>query len=116
MWDRTDDRVTASFNIHSTFIQHQRLTFINHESAQVGGFSPEVEEGGRRERDDINLRLSHPAPTIWEDREIETGLRSVGPTPMPYDKVASASVEENFQTNILLKIHSYFYGPLIAPP
>ena len=49
-----------------------------YKSAQVGGFSPEVEDGERRARDDINLRLSHPAPTIWEDREIETGLRSVG--------------------------------------
>ena len=36
-----------------------------------------MEEGERRVRDEINLRLSHPAPTIWEDREIETGLRSV---------------------------------------
>ena len=44
-----------------------------------------MEEGERRVRDEINLRLSHPAPTIWEDREIETGLRSV-------DKMASASV------------------------
>ena len=36
-----------------------------------------MEEGERRVRDEINLRLSHPAPTIWEDREIETGLRNL---------------------------------------
>ena len=60
----------ASFNI----LQTSKTDF--YKSAQVGGFSQEVEEGERREREDINLRLSHPAPTIWEDREIETGLRS----------------------------------------
>ena len=65
--------IQRSLNIHQT----SKTDF--YKSAQVGGFSPEVEEE-RRERDDINLRLSHPAPTIWEDREIETGLRSVGIT------------------------------------
>ena len=73
------DIIQHSLNIHQT----SKTDF--YKSAQVGGFSPEVEEGERRVRDEINLRLSHPAPTIWEDREIETGLRSV-------DKMASASV------------------------
>ena len=41
----------------------------------VGAFSHDLEERERGGRGDVTLQPCHPA--IWEDREIETGLRNL---------------------------------------